>query len=44
MYGTHVLTNITVGGKYTAYYKSVIIEENSSTEKQRLSVQGQNII
>lgn len=33
MYGTHVLTNITVGGTYTAYYKSTIIEENSSTEK-----------
>lgn len=33
MYGTHVLTNITVGGIYTAYYKSAIIEENSRTEK-----------
>jgi hypothetical protein len=41
MYGTHFLTNITVGGKYTAYYKSVIIEENSSTEKTEIvSVRG----
>lgn len=35
MYGTHVLTNITVGGSYTAYYKSAIIEENSRTEKTK---------
>ena len=40
MYGTHVLTNITVGGKYTAYYKSVIIEENSSTEKTEIVSAG----
>lgn len=35
MYGTHVLTNITVGGSYTAYYKSTILEENSRTEKTK---------
>lgn len=35
MYGTHVLTNIIVGGTYTAYYKSAIIEENSRTEKTK---------
>lgn len=40
MYGTHVLTNITVGGKYTAYYKSAIIEENSSTEKTEIVSAG----
>lgn len=40
MYGTHVLTNITVGGKYTAYYKSAIIEENSSTEKTKIVSAG----
>lgn len=34
MYGTHVLTNITVGGKYTASYKSVILEETNRTEKK----------
>ena len=33
MYGTHVLTNITVGGVYTAYYKSSIIEEDNHIEK-----------
>lgn len=32
-YGTHVLTNITVGGAYTAFYKSVITEVNNKTEK-----------
>lgn len=40
MYGTHVLTNITVGGKYTAYYISAIIEENSSTEKTEIVSAG----
>lgn len=40
MYGTHVLTNIIVGGKYTAYYKSAIIEENSSTEKTEIVSAG----
>ena len=40
MYGTHVLTNITVGGKYTAYYKSAIIEETSSTEKTEIVSAG----
>ena len=34
-YGTHVLTNITVGGSYIAYYKSAIIEENTGTEKKQ---------
>lgn len=33
LYGTHVLTNITVGGTYTAFYKSVITEVNNKTEK-----------
>ena len=33
--GTHVLTNITVGGSYIAYYKSAIIEENTGTEKKQ---------
>ena len=35
MYGTHVLTDITVGGRYTAYYKSVIIKEDNRTEKKK---------
>ena len=35
MYGTHVLTNITVGGKYTAYYRSVILNETNHTEKTK---------
>lgn len=33
MYGTHVLTDIIVGGTYIAYYKSTIVEENSHEEK-----------
>ncbi len=33
MYGTHVLTNIVVGGKYVADFKSVIIESMSREEK-----------
>lgn len=35
MYGTHVLTNIIVGGTYSACYKSAIIEENSHAEKTK---------
>lgn len=34
-YGTHVLTNFTVGGKYTGLYKSAIVEENNHTEKTK---------
>lgn len=34
MYGTHVLTDITVGGTYTACYKSAIVEENNHEEKK----------
>ena len=33
MYGTHVLTKITVGGSYRAYYKSVIVEEANRTRE-----------
>lgn len=36
MYGTHVLTKVIVGGSYTAYYKSTIIEENNRTEKTKI--------
>lgn len=35
MYGTHVLTNITVGGKYVADYKSVVLESTNRTEKTK---------
>lgn len=34
IYGTHVLTNIIVGGKYIAFYKSAIIETNNRSEKK----------
>lgn len=34
LYGTHVLTNIIVGGKYLAYYKSAIIDTNIKSEKK----------
>lgn len=40
MYGTHVLTNITVGGIYTAYYKSSIIEEDNNAEKTKIVSAG----
>jgi len=39
-YGTHVLTNITVGGLYTAYYKSAVIEESSHEEKTKIVSAG----
>lgn len=35
MYGTHVLTNIIVGGKFVADYKSAIVEETNRTEKTK---------
>ena len=35
IYGTHVLTDITVGGKYSAYYRSAIIEEENRSEKTK---------
>lgn len=35
MYGTHVLTDITVGGRYMAYYKSAIIKVDTKTEKTK---------
>lgn len=35
MYGTHVLTQIIVGGKYVADYKSAITEETNRTEKTK---------
>lgn len=35
VYGTHVLTDLTVGGKYVAYYKSAIIETDTKTEKTK---------
>ena len=35
MYGTHLLTNIIVGGKYVAYYKSIILDETNRTEKTK---------
>lgn len=34
-YGTHVMTDIIVGGKYTAYYKSAIIKENNYKSKTK---------
>lgn len=40
MYGTHVLTKITVGGSYRAYYKSVIVEEANRTEKMKTVTAG----
>ncbi|MBM6904486.1 hypothetical protein H6A58_15545 [Phocaeicola coprocola] len=38
-YGTHILTDITIGGVYSMYYKSVIYESMSSEEKKK-SVKG----
>lgn len=40
MYGTHVLTNVTVGGSYKAYYKSAIVEETSRIEKTKTVTAG----
>lgn len=40
LYGTHVLTNITVGGTYTAFYKSAITEVNNYTEKTKTVTAG----
>lgn len=40
MYGTHVLTNIIVGGTYTAYYKSTIVKENNYSEKTKIVSAG----
>lgn len=33
MYGTHVLTKLTVGGTYTACFKSTLVETNTHIEK-----------
>lgn len=38
-YGTHILTDITVGGIYSMYYKSVIFE-NMDKEEKKKSVKG----
>ena len=35
IYGTHVLTNVIVGGKYIAYYKSAIIDTSNRSEKKK---------
>lgn len=35
LYGTHVLTNIIIGGKYVAYYKSAIIDKGDRSEKTK---------
>lgn len=44
MYGTHVLTNATVGGKYIAYYKSEVVNTNSESEKETIVKAGVNYI
>lgn len=43
IYGTHVLTNIIVGGKYVAYYKSAILEENDRNEKTKTVSAGAKV-
>lgn len=40
MYGTHVLTDIMVGGIYSAIYKSAIVEEDNRVEKTRTVSSG----
>lgn len=44
VYGTHVLTNVTVGGKYVAYYKSEIVDANNESEKKAIVSIGANYI
>lgn len=39
-YGTHVLTNIVVGGRYTALYKSAIVEQTNHSEKKNIVSAG----
>lgn len=40
IYGTHVLTNVIIGGKYIAYYKSVITETTDRSEKTKVVSAG----
>lgn len=40
IYGTHVLTNVIVGGRYVAYYKSSIIDTNNRIEKKKSVTAG----
>lgn len=40
IYGTHVLTNVIVGGKYVAYYRSAIIETNEHNERKKTVTAG----
>lgn len=44
IYGTHVLTNVTVGGKYVAFYKSEIAETDSESERKVIVSAGVNYI
>ena len=43
IYGTHVLTNVIIGGKYIAYYKSAITETNDRSEKTKVVSAGAKI-
>lgn len=42
-YGTHVLTDITIGGTYKAIYRSSIVEEENYTMKKKIVTSGLNV-